>query len=261
MLLIGTGRVARALVHRFQEVGYPITELWGRNLLAVRSICEGTFTRSPQDLNFVNPEPGTCLIAVSDGAIGEVAARLREHLHPDTLVAHTSGATPSTVLAPHFARYGTFYPLQSFTARRTPDWNQIPLLYAASDARGEAQLLEKAHRIAQRVERMDDVTRNRLHVAAVVVNNFTNHLYRLAENYCAQNDLDFTLLQPLMEETTGKLRQMTPAEAQTGPARRGDRATIERHLALLESDPALRALYAQFSDAIGRFHAGPAEEI
>ena len=249
-LLIGSGRVAGALLRRFQAVGAPLDEMWARNATAALDLTAATSTRAVERLHDLTSAPEVCLLAVSDGAIPAVAARLRPYLSDRTLVAHTSGATSAGVLAPHFPNYGSFYPLQSFTTGRTPNWETLPLLVSAANPEGEARLRTLARRIARRVTVADDATRNQLHVAAVLVNNFTNHLYRLAADFCAERAVDFSLLHPLIEETALKIQQIAPEAAQTGPARRGDRTTMERHLNLLEPNEALRELYVRLSEQI-----------
>src|SRR5690606_27098232 len=96
----------------------------------------------------------------------------------------------------------------------------------------------------------DDEKRRKLHVAAVVSSNFVNHLYALAEDYCRKEELDFPLLYPLIRETAVRLRSFSPASLQTGPAVRGDRRTIDRHLALLSAHPELQELYRLLTASI-----------
>jgi predicted short-subunit dehydrogenase-like oxidoreductase (DUF2520 family) len=90
----------------------------------------------------------------------------------------------------------------------------------------------------------------KLHVAAVMVNNFTNHLYKLAEDYCKNEGLDFRQLIPLIEETAERLKTISPADAQTGPAIRHDAPTIEKHLIILEKYPHLKEIYKIMTESI-----------
>jgi hypothetical protein len=68
-----------------------------------------------------------------------------------------------------------------------------------------------------------------LHVAAVFVNNFTNHLYTIGNKICEENQVPFDILKPLILETAHKIMTISPNEAQTGPAKRNDITTIEAH--------------------------------
>ena len=79
----------------------------------------------------------------------------------------------------------------------------------------------------------DDDTRLKYHLAATMVNNFTNYLFAQAESFCKKENISFAVLQPLMEETVIRLRNISPHETQTGPAIRNDLDTLKKHRELL----------------------------
>ena len=93
--------------------------------------------------------------------------------------------------------------------------------------------------------------RRQLHLAAVLVNNFPNYLYTQAEVLCIEKGLSFELLKPLLFETVSKLDQLSPIDAQTGPAVRDDKKTIKEHLKLLKK-PHLRSIYKLLTKEIQR---------
>jgi len=95
-----------------------------------------------------------------------------------------------------------------------------------------------------------DKERMKLHVAAVIVSNFTNHLYKLAEDYCKKEGLDFKQLIPLIEETAQRLKAISPSDTQTGPAVRRDDPTIQQHLSILERYPHLKKIYEMMTESI-----------
>src|SRR5205085_6584155 len=114
------------------------------------------------------------------------------------------------------------------------------LFIDASDEASKKKLEELARSISkEKVMMAGDDERSKMHVAAVLVSNFTNHLYTLAEDYCKKEGLDFRQLIPLIEETAKRLKMISPANTQTGPAIRHDEPTIQQHLALLENYPQL----------------------
>jgi len=104
--------------------------------------------------------------------------------------------------------------------------------------------------ISGQVRDADNETRLKLHLAAVLVNNFTNHLYVLADEYCRAEGVDFSMLLPLIRETAGRLSRIPPGDAQTGPAIRGDAATIERHLSMIDNYKAIKEVYTLFTRQI-----------
>jgi predicted short-subunit dehydrogenase-like oxidoreductase (DUF2520 family) len=91
-----------------------------------------------------------------------------------------------------------------------------------------------------------------LHLAAVLVNNFTNHLATIAQDYLTTAALPFNWLLPLLEETVAKLKEQPALTAQTGPAKRNDQTTIQRHLELLKREDI--AVYMALTSSIIKHH-------
>ena len=246
--IVGTGRVAQALAARLHRRGLKISTILGRNK-------ERGMQLAKEHLSVYAPfkkfggAPGIYLIAVSDDAIEEVGWKLARVIPETAILAHTSGATSIEVLRPH-GRRGIFYPLQSFSGTTPPNWEQIPLLIDGNNEDVRRPLERLARRLVPNVRRTTDAERQHLHLAAVVVNNFTNHLYHLAADYCEQQEVPFELLQPLIRQTAQKISGSHPREAQTGPARRGDEQTLRRHLRMLEDQPELHTLYEQLSRGV-----------
>lgn len=224
--------------------------VWSRTRQAAQVLAEQLASSHSDQLSDVPPTADLYIIAVSDHAIGVVAEELASHISPNTLVVHTSGATPTSVLAPHFDRCGVFYPLQSFSPGRTVDFSQVPLCLHA-EQQADYELLEQlAEKLSEKNYRVSDNQRLQLHLAAVFVNNFTNYLQFISQSIVEEHQLPGALLLPLLQETISKLQELSPADAQTGPAIRDDQATIKRHLALLENHPHWQELYRKLSDSI-----------
>lgn len=127
----------------------------------------------------------------------------------------------------------------------------IPIFFDGIDALTKQKLEALAHSIsAEKVVEGNDNDRLKLHVAAVMVSNFTNHLYALAEDYCRKEGLDFKQLLPLIEETAMRLKDTSAKQAQTGPALRHDSETIQKHLELLKEHPQLKNIYVLLTESI-----------
>ena len=90
--------------------------------------------------------------------------------------------------------------------------------------------------------------RKQLHIAAVFVNNFTNHLAYIAKEHLEKHDLNWENLLPLLEETLNKIKDYNPKEIQTGPARRNDLGVLKTHLNELTGDP--KTIYKAITDSI-----------
>jgi predicted short-subunit dehydrogenase-like oxidoreductase (DUF2520 family) len=245
VVLIGNGNVAYHLHKALSNS--PVVSL---EYLAARrpSGFEGFDPNIPRGyLADPLPEADFYLVAVSDKAVAGVARMLAPY---KGMVCHTSGALGLEALREN-ARKGVLYPLQTFSRDREIDFSKVPLCIEAGNA-GDARLLMRlAGALSGHVVEADSNLRKRLHLAAVFLNNFSNHMVHLAEALCQKEGLPDQVLKPLLEETFEKLRVMPAYEAQTGPARRGDRESMDAHLLLLD-DPMTREVYRLISKSIQR---------
>ena len=107
-----------------------------------------------------------------------------------------------------------------------------------------------ANSISNNVQQLSSEQRNYLHLSAVMANNFSNLMYQMAAEICEKHKISFDLLKPLIQETSNKVQKMTAIETQTGPARRKDVQTIERHLKLLDTDKEKRKIYELLTQSI-----------
>ncbi len=170
------------------------------------------------------------LISVTDNAISEVSSQLT---FTNKLVVHTSGTSNINVLNTK-NRKGVFYPLQTFSKDKAVDFSSIPICLEAENTSDYETLEILAKTISNKVYSIDSVQRSTLHVAAVFVSNFVNHMYVIGNDICQKNKIPFEILQPLIQEVATKISVLAPKEAQTGPALRNDTQTIEKHLEFLK---------------------------
>ena len=123
----------------------------------------------------------------------------------------------------------------------------VPVFVEWNGAKAKSILSTLAHDISNKVNEVSSEQREKYHLAAVFANNFTNLMYGLADDYITQQKLDFKYLLPIIKETALRLEDGRPSEWQTGPAKRGDKKVIEKHLQLID-DEKVRKIYAQLSD-------------
>jgi predicted short-subunit dehydrogenase-like oxidoreductase (DUF2520 family) len=247
--IIGAGRIAFHLGKRLQAKGLRVVQVLNRSAKPAQDLAKLLRCDWSDDWSDLRADVDWVLLAVRDDAIEVVGAALAPFVQ-DALVTHTSGATPGTVLAPSFKRYGVFYPLQSFSMERTPLWSKIPFCIDAHTESDIIYLKRLAKVIGNLVYQVNDEQRAVLHVAAVFANNFANHCFAVAEKILKESELPFELLHPLMEETLNKALLEAPSHMQTGPALRGDVDTLQRHLHWLQKHPEWRALYLELSKSI-----------
>ena len=228
IVILGAGNVAFHLTRALIENTCNVRQIFNRTLEHAREIGEANRISYTDKISEIE-KADIYIIASADSGIEEFSHYIP---YDDVLVVHTSGSSPMSVLKGDY-RKGVFYPLQSFTKNKPIDFKTIPICLESENAT-DYQLLDKvAKTISDTVFAINSEQRKALHVAAVFVNNFTNHLYQIGQEICLENKVPFEILKPLIAETANKIMVLSPEEAQTGPAKRNDTATIEAHEAFL----------------------------
>lgn len=245
--IVGSGNVAFQLTNALISCGIQPHLCFARNPISGNEFSQ---TFGIPLVPSVHALKGLDLIitCVSDDALEDILPKL-SGLCP---VASTSG-TVDVLSLKHQHALGVFYPLQTFTKNKTVDFSKVPIFLEASTAAFNETLSEIAHKLSQTVVQMDATQRKKLHIAAVFINNFTNHLLDLMQTYTNEQGIDFKWLQPLLDETIRKAIEGKAFTMQTGPAKRNDQATIQAHEAQLEEP--LLSIYRTMTTSIQqRFH-------
>ena len=253
--LIGAGNVGVHLGKRLHKKKIQIHQVFSRTLSNAKALGVQVNANYTNQLEAIDGRADIYILAIKDDIIGRVGAQLAQNKTlKKKLIVHTSGAVASTMLKSYFKRFGVFYPLQTFSKSKKVDFKNIPICVDASKKKDMERLLELANQISKKVYIISDKERAILHVTAVIVNNFSNHLFHIASDICEKEQVDFQILQALIEETVLKIQTQSPYQMQTGPARRGDKATIEKHLLFLQKYPKYAVLYAGLSDSIRQLY-------
>lgn len=228
--LIGSGNVAQHLIKAFTNTELvEIVQVYSRKKETLASLIE--FDKITIDFEELK-EADLYIIAVSDKAIADVSTQLP---FQNRIVVHTSGAASLDVLDAK-NRKGVFYPLQTFSKNKEIDFSGVPLCLEAENTFDFRILETVAKTISTAVFPINSDQRKALHVAAVFVNNFSNHLYQIGHEICEEHQVPFEILKPLIQETAEKINTLNPIEAQTGPAKRNDSTTIAAHLEYLTNE-------------------------
>ena len=225
---IGSGKVATelALIFRFQ--GIDITGISSRNHLsgnALSARLDCPFVSDPNNL-----DADLIIIATNDASVRELNTSLKK----DSFVVYTAGAVNLADFPDE--NWGVFYPLQTFTENRHLTVDEIPILLESNSVALRKKMESLCELTGLRFDYCTSEDRQKYHLAAVFVNNFVNHLFYKAQVQLKQNNLDWELLKPLMEETVAKLDDHSAFDAQTGPARRNDQSTILTHQSFLTDE-------------------------
>jgi predicted short-subunit dehydrogenase-like oxidoreductase (DUF2520 family) len=245
-VIIGSGNTATALGRLINTVGHEIVQVFSRNSFHAEDLAEELGCESVSDWQQIDPDAELYIVALSDSAL----ANLHENWQAKSgLVVHTAGALSIDVLEKVAENRGVLYPLQSLRKEKS-DYDSIPLLTDANTPENLEIITEFAESLSTLVRKANDEARMHLHISAVIVNNFSNYLFTLTEDYCNKNGVQFSLLQPLIAETAERIKDFSPRIMQTGPAARADMSTIERHTELLQNSPALLEFYQLFTKRI-----------
>lgn len=101
---------------------------------------------------------------------------------------------------------------------------------------------------------MDSDQRKYLHIAGIIVNNFSNFFFAQAFDFLESKNINTDFLRPLINETIYKLKGNKPENLQTGPAKRGSMDIVDEHLFLLENNPQIKELYSYLSKSIFEYY-------
>lgn len=247
--IVGSGNVATNLAINLKDSGHQIIQIAGRNDAGITSLAYRVNAAALTHLNKIDPAIDLLLLCVSDQALEPVAKALPLS---NTLVAHTSGSVPIDVLG-KFRNHGVFYPLQTFSKAHVTSLNQVPFCIEANSQTNEDLLLKLANDLGAKHYRFNSHQRKQCHVAAIFANNFSNHMYAIAESILQEEQIPFEVLKPLIQETVRKIEFLSPKDAQTGPARRNDEAVMQDHLNHLKSDK-LEKIYRFVSESIAAYY-------
>lgn len=244
--IIGSGNTATVLGRLLKGKNHSIIEIGGRNEATISHLAKELNAKAVFDLSHLNMNSDIFIIAVNDDTVGKIAASMVVN---DKIVVHTAGSISVNVLGKASKNYGILYPLQTLR-KETNYLPLIPFLIDANNEETKKLIYDLASSISSSVTVSNDATRLQYHLSAVMVSNFSNHLFVLAKNYCDENNISFSLLIPLIEETVNRLHYFTPQKMQTGPAARNDFSTMQTHLQLLNNFPHLKSVYEKMSKSI-----------
>ena len=209
----------------------------------------------------LRPHADAVVLAVPDNAIASLC--LPRH---SWTVIHTAGSVPLDALSAKATNCGVMWPVCSISHHRqqhsatapqaqgSPLAN-VPVCIEASNSEALATLHSIISLLGADAVEISSEQRLRLHVAAVIVNNFGNALHALTQEWLAKEGLSLELLAHLARQAA-ELNSDNLWQRQTGPAMRGDTATMQHHLQLLASTPDLQQLYSLMSNII-KTHGSP----
>ena len=247
VIVLGSGNVGNHLANVFlTNTVVDLIQVYSRDIQKIQHFKNSVaITNNTKDL----VDADVYIISISDDAILEFSKSLNIS---NKLIVHTSGSVEMDILK-NFNKRGVFYPLQTFSKNKDIDFKNVPICIE-SNTNDDLILLESlASSISNHVYILNSEKRIKMHISAVFVNNFVNHLYQIGSEICEENRVPFEILHPLILETATKIQTLTPFDAQTGPARRNDKLTIEKQLSQL-SEKEIK-IYKSLTESIIKTHS------
>ena len=249
--LIGAGRVASCMGPRLKRAGHTVTGVYSRTLANAEQLAKVVGAPAFDTLESV-PEADVYLVMLSDDALIGLAPAIVNG-REKALFLHTAGSVPMDLWKEAGAkRYGVLYAMQTFSKGADIDWPEVPVFVEGCNPQELRIVTSLASDLSGKVTELSSEGRKKLHVAAVFTCNFSNHMYAIAEKLLASEGVPFSVMLPLVRETARKVESMSPEDAQTGPAIRGDRKVMDQHMELLKEYPEYAELYRLISTDINK---------
>ncbi len=247
----GAGRVGGAICRELFNAGFIIDLIVSTNSARGKTIagsCNSVWSDKP-----VFPDTSEIIIvAVPDQRLNEVLSSIK--CSSDAMVFHTAGSFGLDIFPENIKKRGVFYPLQTFSNNRQINFKDLPFLIESQDDESLEAMKELAASLNSKFYIVDTERRRMLHLAAVFVCNFTNHMFTEGKDIAMKAGFPFQIFKALIEETVSKALAAGPEKSQTGPALRNDQNTIQIHLGLLSYSPELQTMYSGITQSIINYY-------
>ena len=248
IVIIGSGNLATQLGLALTDAGLHIRQVYSRTADHAKELADKIGAGYTVNIDEIKENADVYIMSVKDDAISEIAAKVCAK-STNAVFVHTAGSISMDVFSGKAQHYGVLYPMQTFSKSRKVNFKEIPCFLEASDDATLSIIRSIAERVSDNVVLADSAKRKKIHLAAVLACNFTNHCYRLAEKVLDEEGIDFKLFLPLIDETARKVAQLSPKQAQTGPMVRYDTGVMQMQIDLL-SDERTKQIYRLMADSI-----------
>lgn len=249
IIMIGSGRLATQLALALKDAGHHLLQVCSPTAAHAEALATQVGAEAITTVEELRSDADVYILAVKDSILASlipVVCKGRE----DALFVHTAGSMPKDLFKGYARHYGVFYPMQTFSKERRVDFQQIPIFLEADSETALQQIKTLASSISGSVYELSSDDRRYLHLAAVFACNFVNHFFALSADVLRKVHLPFSVMLPLIDETTRKVHELSPVDAQTGPAVREDHNVMQAQSRLLSDDPLMQKIYELMSESI-----------
>ena len=238
--IIGSGNVAHFLAHILTEKGLTISQVHSRNSVSGNSLALKVNAKFEEEITSINA--AVIFIAVQDEQIESCLKKLPH----SSILLYTSGTVD---LAPIFPQNcGVFYPLQTFSKNNYTLPFNGPILLDDKNEEVNNYAIKLCSMLNLSYQITSSVERKNIHLCAVFLNNFINHIACIGLSEAKERKIDSSLFTPLLKKTFENMINNDPCENQSGPAKRNDKIIINEHIALLDGNS--KTIYHLITESI-----------
>ena len=179
IVFIGAGNLATNLAKALYHKGFRIVQVYSRTMESARTLAEKVEAEYTTDLQEVSKDAKLYIVSLKDAALVDLLPQITEGKQ-NSLLVHTAGSIPMSIWEGYAERYGVFYPMQTFSKQREVNFQEVPFFVEAKRPEDVELLKAVAATLSEKVYEASSEQRKSLHLAAVFICNFTNHMYALA---------------------------------------------------------------------------------
>lgn len=243
--IIGSGNISMNIGLALKRSSFNINRICSRNELTGKKLAKKLNSNFSKEI-IIPKKTDLVILGVPDDQIKKISKKIK-----CKAIIHTAGNRNIDILKNCSKNYGVVWPIQTFTKEKV-NFKDIPICIEANSKKFEILLKKIFLNLSKNIIEMNTKNRKIIHLSAVFSCNFINHLFYISKNILSDDKIDFSLLKPIIFETTNKAFKYNIEENQTGPAKRKDLKTIEKHLGILSKTKKKKYIdiYKSITDSI-----------
>jgi predicted short-subunit dehydrogenase-like oxidoreductase (DUF2520 family) len=248
VIIAGSGNVAFHLSKAIKQSGIVIKQIFSRNHISGKELALITGSNFTDNIDNVFADADAYIFAMNDEANKEITEKLK--IESNKILLHTAGSLSMDIFKMKTSNYGVFYPFQTFSKNVDLKFSDVPVCVEASNSETLDELKELCRKLSCVYYEVNEEQRKILHLSGVFACNFMNHCVFLGEKIIENEGLSPEMLKPLLQQSFEKIITNGAYLSQTGPAKRNDKISIEKHLDFLKKDKNLYDIYRIFTESI-----------
>ncbi|HMN32305.1 MAG TPA: DUF2520 domain-containing protein [Chitinophagaceae bacterium] len=245
IVIVGSGNIASFFAKKL-HIKHKIIQIISKDINHAKQLASQYHCQYANQIEQIHQDTDVIIFALKDDVLLQIA---NSYSFQDKLIIHTAGSIHLDEIKNISNHIASIWCVYSIQKEMLPLSESVPIVINANTEDSLLNVNVIAQSISQNIFHFNDEQKSFLHLAAVFANNFTNHLYSLSQQICEEQNINFDVLKPLIQNTAEKVKHANPALIQTGPAIRHDQQTMDKHLQLLQTET-LKKIYHLLSFSI-----------